>query len=123
MQSRLCGGDVDSPGLRSAIEAAKKDSVPKENIERAVAKGAGNACDQMEQINYEAYGPGGFAMIIVTLTDNRNRSAAEIRHTLSKQGIEWGHLVLLCGPCQLMMVDRLLNQILQLIYQMKTARS
>ncbi len=88
VQSRLCGGDENSPALRTAIEAAKKDSVPKENIERAVAKGAGVGGEQLEQINYEAYGPGGVAIIISALTDNRNRSAQEIRHILSKQGIE-----------------------------------
>ena len=88
VQSRLCGGDVNSPSLRTAIEAAKKDSVPKENIDRAVQKGAGVGGDAMEQINYEAYGPGGVAMIIVTLTDNRNRSAQEVRHILTKQGLE-----------------------------------
>lgn len=88
VQSRLTGGDENAPALRTAIEAAKKDSVPKENIERAVAKGAGIGGEAMEQINYEAYGPGGVAMVIVALTDNRNRSAQEIRYILSQQGIE-----------------------------------
>jgi YebC/PmpR family DNA-binding regulatory protein len=88
VQSRLCDGDENAPGLRAAIDAAKKDSVPKDNIERAVAKGAGVGGDVMEQINYEAYGPGGTAMVIVSLTDNRNRAAAEVRHLLSQQGIE-----------------------------------
>ena len=88
VQSRLSGGDENSPNLRTAIEAAKKDSFPKENIERAVAKGAGVGGEALEQINYEAYGPGGVAIIISALTDNRNRSAQEIRHILSKQGLE-----------------------------------
>ena len=88
VQSRLAGGDENSPGLRAAIDAAKKDSVPKENIQRAVERGMGVGGDAMEQINYEAYGPGGVAMIIIALTDNRNRAAAEVRHILSQQGIE-----------------------------------
>ena len=88
VQSRLAGGDENSPGLRAAIEAAKKDSVPKENIQRAIDKGAGVGGEAIEQITYEAYGPGGVAMIIISLTDNRNRAAAEVRHILSKHGLE-----------------------------------
>lgn len=88
VQSRLCKGDVNSPSLRTAIEAAKKDSVPKENIDRAVLKGAGVGGDAMEQITYETYGPGGVALVIVALSDNRNRAAQEVRHILSKQGLE-----------------------------------
>ena len=88
VESRLAGGDVNSPGLRTAIEAAKKDNVPKENIERAVAKGSGVGGEVLERITYEAYGPGGVAIVIETLTDSRNRTAAEIRHLLSKNGVE-----------------------------------
>ena len=88
VQSRLAGGDENSPGLRAAIDAAKKDSVPKDNIERAIAKGAGVGGDAMEQITYEAYGPGGVAMMIVALTDNRNRAAAEVRYILSQHNLE-----------------------------------
>ncbi len=73
--------------LRMAIDKAKSFSLPKENIERAIAKGSGTAENQnLEEIVYEAYGPEGIALIIEVVTDNRNRSASEIRHILSKNG-------------------------------------
>lgn len=82
VEARLSGGK-DSPGLRSAIEKAKKVNMPGENIERAIKKatepGAG-----MENITYEAYGPGGVGIIIETLTDSKNRTAQDIKHILSE---------------------------------------
>lgn len=90
MESRKAGGDVNSPGLAAAIERAKKDSMPKENIERAVAKGGGEGGAALEEVMFEAFGPGGTAMIITAVTDNNNRTAPEIRHIFSKAGLELG---------------------------------
>ncbi len=89
--ARQGGGDLDSnPRLRVAIETAKSQNMPHENIDRAIKRGTGELEGvSYEEITYEAYGPGGVAIIVEVLTDNRNRSAAEIRHMLSKGG---GHL-------------------------------
>lgn len=90
MESRKANGDVNSPGLAAAIDRAKKDSMPKDNIERAVAKGSGAGGAAIEEVMYEGYGPGGVAMIIQAVTDNNNRTAPEIRHIFSKAGCELG---------------------------------
>lgn len=90
LESKKAGGDLNAPGLRNAIDRAKKDSMPSDNIERAVAKGVGSEADTMEEIMYETYGPGGTAILIVTLTDNRNRTAPEIKHLLTKHGYQLG---------------------------------
>lgn len=90
MESRKANGDVNSPGLAAAIERAKKDSMPKDNIDRAVAKGSGAGGAAIEEVMYEGYGPGGVAMIIQAVTDNNNRTAPEIRHIFSKAGLELG---------------------------------
>ena len=87
-ESKKAGGDVNSPGLRAAIDKARSINMPKDNIERAVAKGKAGDAESMETVTYEAYGPGGVAMIIEGMTDNRNRTAAEIKHLLSKNSIE-----------------------------------
>lgn len=82
------GGDPDSnPRLRTMIENAKAEGVPNNNIERAIKKGTGDlAGDKMEELTYEGYGPGGAAILIKTITDNRNRTVQDIRTTLSKNG-------------------------------------
>ncbi len=85
-ESRRAKGDVNDPSLRAAVEAAKRDNMPKDNIERAIAKGAGGEGSELERVTYEGYGPGGVALIIEVLTDSRNRAAALVRHTLSKNG-------------------------------------
>jgi YebC/PmpR family DNA-binding regulatory protein len=74
--------------LRLAVENARAANMPKENIERAIAKGAGTgaAGDTLEEITYEGYGPGGTGLIIQTLTDNKNRSATDVRTKLSRNG-------------------------------------
>ncbi|MDC1205554.1 YebC/PmpR family DNA-binding transcriptional regulator [Candidatus Pacebacteria bacterium] len=90
MESRKANGDVNSPGLAATIERAKKDSMPKENIERAVAKGAGTDGTSLEEVLYEGYGPGGVALLIHAVTDNNNRTAPEIRHIFTKAGLELG---------------------------------
>lgn len=82
------GADPDmNVALRVAIDRAKKASLPKETIERAVQRGAGGAGEgTIESLTYEAYAPGGTALIIECLTDNRNRSANDVKHMLSKSG-------------------------------------
>jgi YebC/PmpR family DNA-binding regulatory protein len=87
--AREGGGDPDgNPALALAIQKARDASMPKDNIERAIAKGTGASADaeQIETVLYEGYGPGGVALLIEALTDNRNRTGAEIRHAFSKHG-------------------------------------
>ncbi len=90
MESRKAGGNLASPGLAAAIERAKKDSMPKENIERAVAKGSGADGVALSEVLYETFGPGGVAMLITAVTDNPNRTTPEIKHLLSKAGYQLG---------------------------------
>ncbi len=83
------GADPDSNlALQNAIEKARSYSMPTDNIERAIAKGAGEGTDgaSFETVVYEGYGPEGVAVIVEALTDNRNRTAAEVRHLFSKHG-------------------------------------
>jgi len=83
------GGDpVGNPALDLAIRKAKEASMPKDNIERAIAKGTGEGgeADAIESVLYEGYGPGGVALLVEALTDNRNRSGADVRHAFSKHG-------------------------------------
>ena len=87
VESKKAKGDVNAPSLRSIIETAKKANMPKENIERAVQKGTSVDAASLEAVTYEAYGPGGAAIVIEALTDSRNRTAQEIKHLLSEQGL------------------------------------
>lgn len=84
--AKIGGDDVDSnPRLRAAIAAARAQNMPKDNIQRAIQKGAGGGDgDNYEEIRYEGYGPGGVAVIVEALTDNRNRTAAEVRSYFTK---------------------------------------
>jgi YebC/PmpR family DNA-binding regulatory protein len=87
--AREGGGDPDgNPALALAIQKAKDASMPKDNIERAIAKGTGADADaeSFETILYEGYGPAGVAVLVESLTDNRNRTSAEVRHMFSKAG-------------------------------------
>jgi YebC/PmpR family DNA-binding regulatory protein len=87
------GGDPDgNAALANAIEKAKALRMPKENIERAIAKGvgAGGEAAAIEAVTYEGYGPGGVAILIESLTDNRNRTAADIRHLFSRADANLG---------------------------------
>lgn len=86
--AREKGPDPDmNARLRAAISRAKESSMPRENIERAVARGAGGTGEgEIEELMYEAYAPGGTALIIECLTDNRNRTASDMKHLLSKNG-------------------------------------
>lgn len=86
--AKIGGGDIDAnPRLRSAVDAAKSANMPKDNIERGIKKGTGELEGvSYEEIKYEGYGPGGAAVIVESLTDNKNRAVAEIRHLFSKHG-------------------------------------
>ena len=86
--ARLGGGDpAGNPRLRSAIQAAKAENMPKDNIERAIKKGTGELeGTSYEECNYEAYGPGGVAIMIDCLTDNKNRTVAEVKHLFERHG-------------------------------------
>ena len=86
--ARMGGGDIASnPRLRLAVDKAKAQSMPKDNIDRAVKRGAGelDGVDYVE-IRYEGYGPGGTAVMVDCMTDNKNRSVAEVRHAFTKFG-------------------------------------
>jgi YebC/PmpR family DNA-binding regulatory protein len=87
--AREGGGDPDTNAtLANAVQKAKDASMPKDNIERAIAKGTGEGgdADAIETVLYEGYGPGGVALLVEALTDNRNRTGAEMRHAFSKHG-------------------------------------
>ena len=87
MAARTGGDPAGNPRLRLAIETARKNSMPMDNIKRAVARGSGSdEGSALEEIMYEGYGPGGFAVLIETVTDNRNRTVSEIRHLLGRFG-------------------------------------
>ena len=86
--ARMGGGDPDgNPRLRSAIIAAKAENMPKDNIERAIKKATGDLEGAAyEEILYEGYGPGGVAVLVETMTDNKNRTVADVRHFFAKSG-------------------------------------
>src|ERR1700727_755864 len=86
------GGDPDgNPRLRTAILAAKAENMPADNIKRAIQRGTGELEGlSYEEITYEGYGPGGVALIVEVLTDNKNRAVSEIRHAFSKNGGKFG---------------------------------
>jgi YebC/PmpR family DNA-binding regulatory protein len=87
VSAKLGTPDPDmNPRLRAAIIAARAENMPKDNIERAIKKAAGNDGENYEQIRYEGYGPGGVAVIVEVLTDNRNRTAGEVRASFTKSG-------------------------------------
>ena len=86
--ARMGGGDINAnPRLRTAVTTAKQSSMPADNIERAIKKGTGDLEGvSYEEINYEGYGPAGVAIMVSVLTDNRNRTVAEIRNVFGKNG-------------------------------------
>ena len=86
--ARMGGGDISAnPRLRTAVQTAKAASMPNDNIERAIKKGTGELEGvHYEEIHYEGYGPGGAAILVQALTDNKNRTVQEIRHLFSKYG-------------------------------------
>src|SRR3954464_1675876 len=109
--AREGGGDPDSnAALANAVQKAKDASMPKDNIERAIAKGTGEGADAdaIETVLYEGYGPGGVALLIEALTDNRNRTSADVRHALTKHGGnlgEPGSVASLCEKRGIVVVD------------------
>ncbi len=109
--AREGGGDPDgNPSLALAIQKSRDASMPKDNIERAIARGTGEGADAdaIEAVTYEGYGPGGVALLIEALTDNRNRTGAEVRHALTKHGGslgEPGSVAYLFEQCGLISVN------------------
>ncbi|HZW68880.1 MAG TPA: YebC/PmpR family DNA-binding transcriptional regulator [Pseudogracilibacillus sp.] len=97
------GGDPEmNPALRTAIENAKADNLPNDNIDRAIKKATGNLDGaNFEEVTYEGYGPSGIAVIVHVLTDNRNRTASEVRHAFTKNGGNLG-----ASGCVAFMFDR-----------------
>jgi len=87
VEAKKAHGDMNAPGLITAIKKAREVNMPNDNIERAVKKASSEPAN-MDTIIYEAYGPGGCAMVIEALTDNRNKAAQEVKHVLSLHGTE-----------------------------------
>jgi YebC/PmpR family DNA-binding regulatory protein len=90
IEAKKAKGDLSAPGLLAAIERAKKDSMPKENIDRAVQKGKAAEGDALTEVLYETFGPGGTAILITAVTDNTNRTTPEVRHLLKEGGYTLG---------------------------------
>src|ERR1043165_3394503 len=90
--ARMGGGDINAnPRLRTAVLTARSQSMPNDNIDRAIKKGTGELEGvHYEDIQYEAYGPGGAAILVSALTDNRNRTVAELRRVFTKHGGNMG---------------------------------
>jgi len=85
--ARMGGGDVmDNPRLRLAVSNAKNSNMPKDTMQRAIDRGVGGEGENLEEITYEGYGQAGVAVLVETMTDNRNRTVAEVRHAFSKFG-------------------------------------
>lgn len=84
VEAKKSKGDRTSPGLRAAIEKARAANMPSDNIDRAIDKAASSG--ELEQVVYEAYGPGGVALVIEGYTDSRNRTTQEVKHLLSLNG-------------------------------------
>ncbi len=88
VEAKKAGGNLKSPGLSLAIEKAKKENMPNDTIDRAIKKATTDNSAAMEHITYESYGPGGIAILIEALTDNRNKAAQEIKAILTRHGSE-----------------------------------
>lgn len=88
VEAKKANGVLTSPGLVAAIEKARGENMPNDTIERAIKKATTDNSAAMESIVYETYGPGGVAILIEALTDNRNKAAQEVKHILSKNGYE-----------------------------------
>lgn len=85
IEAKKAKGDRNAPTVRAAVEKARAANMPGDNIERALQKASSDAAE-LETVTYEAYGPGGAALVIEGYTDNRNRTSAEIKHLLGKHG-------------------------------------
>jgi YebC/PmpR family DNA-binding regulatory protein len=86
---KKAGGDTNAHTVRAAVERAKADSMPQDNIERALDKGKGGGAEMVEVL-FEAFGPGGAAIVVSALTDNNNRTSQEVRHIFAKLGYAMG---------------------------------
>jgi YebC/PmpR family DNA-binding regulatory protein len=87
VESKKANGDANAANVRSVVETARKENMPKDAIERAITKGASADAASMETVTYECYGPGGAAVIIVCLTDNSNRTLQELKAIFAKHAI------------------------------------
>lgn len=87
VEAKKSGGNAQSPGLAAAIDKARKENMPNDTIDRAIKKATADNSAAMETIMYEAYGPGGVAVLIEALTDNKNKAAQEIKAILSRHGL------------------------------------
>jgi YebC/PmpR family DNA-binding regulatory protein len=90
IEAKKAAGNTSAPGLMAVIARAKAANMPKDNIERAVSKGNSKEAAELSEVVYEFYGPGGSAIIVNALTDNKNRTTQEIKHLLTKNGFELG---------------------------------
>ncbi len=90
MEAKQAGGNREAPGLKAAVARAKAANMPNDNIGRAIQKGFGGGAENFEEVIYEAFGPGGVALLIVGLTNNKNRTTPEIKHLLSQHGATLG---------------------------------
>ena len=90
LESKKAAGNPSSPSLIAVIERARAANMPKENIERAIAKGNGAGGSELEPVAYELYGPGSVAIIVSAVTDSRNRTTQEMKHLLTKNGYVLG---------------------------------
>lgn len=90
LESKKAGGSVSSPSLAAVIARAKAANMPRDNIDRAVAKGVSKDAGDVEQVVYEFYGPGGVPVVVSALTDSRNRTTQEIKLILTKNGFDLG---------------------------------
>lgn len=88
VEAKKSGGNLSSPGLAAAIKKAKEENMPNDTIDRAIKKATTDNSAAMENVTYEAYGPGGCALVIEALTDNRNKAAQEVKHILALHGFE-----------------------------------
>ena len=89
VEAKKSNGDKSSPGLRLAIEKARKENMPSDNIDRAIKKASESGAD-VQPVMFEGYGPAGIGVIVTGLTDNNNRTTAEVRHAFSKNGGNMG---------------------------------
>jgi YebC/PmpR family DNA-binding regulatory protein len=113
--AQIGGGDPDAnPRLRAAVDKARGNSMPRDNITRAIAKGTGAVdMSSWEEIVFEGYGPGGVAVLVEVLTDNRNRSAGEVRHAFTKHDGNLGTtgcVAFLFNRCGIFVLDGLINE-------------
>ena len=90
IEAKRAGGNREDPGLKGAVTRAKEANMPNDNIERAISKATSAGAESFENVIYEAFGPGGVAIVIEGITDNKNRTTPEIKHLLSKQGLALG---------------------------------